>query len=469
MPPAAASRKASLSALPAPSSRRGLRSALFAACTALACAAGRSAPAREPADLAIYAKAALKHAWDGYRRYAWGHDELRPLSKTPRDWYGETLLITPVDALDSLILLGLTGEADEARASVDANLSFDKDVEVKNFEIVIRVLGGLLSSYQLTSDEKLLALADDLGRRLLPAFDSPTGMPYVKVNLRTGKASDAKSNPAEIGTLLLELGTLSRLTGKDVYFAKAKRALLELFSRRSAAGLVADEIDVESGAWTSRDSHIGGGIDSYYEYLWKAWLLFGDEDCRRMWTESIGSVNRFIADERPSGLWYGVSDFETGARLRPEYGALEAFFAGTLVLAGDLDRARRLQESSFRMWTAARAEADSFDYAAMRPLRPKWPLRPEIIESAYYLAAATGEPRWTAMGRRFAADIEACCKVDAGYTVLDDVESGKQGDLMPSFFLAETLKYLWLLGRPHAIDLREVVFNTEAHPLRRAR
>jgi mannosidase alpha-like ER degradation enhancer 2 len=83
-----------------------------------------------------------------------------------------------------------------------------------------------------------------------------------------------------------------------------------------------------------------------------------------MWTESIGPVNRFIADERPSGLWYGVSDFETGARLRPEYGALEAFFAGTLVLAGDLDRARRLQESNFRMWTAARAEADVFDYAA---------------------------------------------------------------------------------------------------------
>jgi mannosidase alpha-like ER degradation enhancer 2 len=444
-----------------------LRPALLAACATAACAVGRPAAPREPADLAKFAQAALKHAWDGYRRYAWGHDELRPVSRTPRDWYGEALLITPVDALDSLILLGLSSEAAETRAYIDANLSFDKDVEVKNFEIVIRVLGGLLSSYQLTSDARLLALADDLGRRLLPAFDSPTGMPYMKVNLRTGKASVAKSNPAEIGTLFLEFGTLSRLTRNDVYASKAKRALVELFSRRSQAGLVADEIDVETGAWTSRESHIGGGIDSYYEYLLKAWLLFGDEDCRRMWNESIGPVNRFIADERPSGLWYGVSDFETGARLRPEYGGLEAFFAGTLVLAGDLDRARRLQESSFRMWTAARAEADVFDYATMRPLRPKWPLRPEIIESAYYLAAATGEPRWTAMGRRFAADIEACCRVDAGYTVLDDVETGKQGDLMPSFFLAETLKYLWLLDRPRALDLREVVLNTEAHPLRR--
>src|SRR5439155_26753234 len=141
-----------------------------------------------------FAQAALKHGWDGYHRYAWGNDELRPISRTPRDWYGETLLITPVDALDSLILLGLSGEPEEARAYIDANLSFDKDLEVKNFEIVIRVLGGLLSAYQLTSDARLLALADDLGRRLLPAFDSPTGMPYMKVNLRTGKVSGAKSN-----------------------------------------------------------------------------------------------------------------------------------------------------------------------------------------------------------------------------------------------------------------------------------
>src|SRR5207249_10450242 len=114
------------------------------------------------------------------------------------------------------------------------------------------------------SDARLLALADDLGRRLLPAFDSPTGMPYMKVNLRTGKVSGAKSNPAEIGTLLLELGTLARLTRNDVYFAKAKRALVEVFSRRSRAGLVADEVAVETGAWTARERQLGGGVQPFY-------------------------------------------------------------------------------------------------------------------------------------------------------------------------------------------------------------
>jgi mannosidase alpha-like ER degradation enhancer 2 len=292
-------------------------------------------------------------------------------------------------------------------------------------------------------------------------------MPYVKINLRTGKTSGLTSNPAEIGTLLLEFGTLSKLTGREEYYAKAKYALLQLHARRSSIGLLADAIDVETGKWTSRESHIGGGIDSYYEYLLKCWLLFGDEDCHRIWLESLEALNRRVADETHAGLWYGVVDFETGQRIRPEYGALEAFFPAVLVLAGDLERARRLQESGFRMWTAALTEADGFDYAAMKPTLKRWPLRPEIIESAFYLFQATAEPRWTQMGERFLKDLNACCRVEAGYTVLDDVTTGKQGDLMPSFFLAETVKYLWLLGTPAAVDLRQVVFNTEAHPLRR--
>jgi hypothetical protein len=292
-------------------------------------------------------------------------------------------------------------------------------------------------------------------------------MPYLNVNLRTGKPSGARTNPAEIGTLLLEFGTLSRLTKNDVYYAKAKNALAQLFARRSAIGLVGEEIDVETGAWISRQSHIGGGIDSYYEYLLKAWLLFRDEDCREMWSSSIEALNRYVADEAPSGLWYGEVDMDTGRRTGTEFGALQAFFPAVLVLAGDLDRARRLEESSFKMWTAARAGADGFDYSSMRPTRPRWPLRPEIVESAYYLEWATREPRWIEMGRRFLRDIDACCRTEAGFTVLEDVTTGKQGDLMPSFFLAETLKYAWLLGTPDALDLRQVVFNTEAHPLRR--
>src|SRR6266404_2648854 len=119
------------------------------------------------------------HAWNGYKQYAWGHDELKPISKGYRDWHSVSLYMTPVDALDTMILMGLKDEAASTREYVVKNLSFDQDIEVKNFEITIRMLGGLLSAYQLTGDKRLLAMADDLGMRLLPAFNSPTGMPYT--------------------------------------------------------------------------------------------------------------------------------------------------------------------------------------------------------------------------------------------------------------------------------------------------
>jgi hypothetical protein len=138
-------------------------------------------------EVATRVRGEFLHAWTNYEKYAWGHDALKPLSKTPHDWYGQSLLMTPVDALDTLILMKLDEEAAKAKELIVKDLSFDRDVYVKNFEITIRLLGGLLSSYQLTNDKRLLDLADDLGNRLLPVFNSPTGLPYVYVNLKTAR------------------------------------------------------------------------------------------------------------------------------------------------------------------------------------------------------------------------------------------------------------------------------------------
>jgi mannosidase alpha-like ER degradation enhancer 2 len=138
------------------------------------------------------------HAWNGNKQYARGHDELKPLSKRYHDWYGVSLLMTPVDALDTMVLMGLDDQAREARELIVTKLFFDRDIYVKNFEITIRLLGGLLSSYELTHEKRLLSLAEDLGDRLLPAFGSPTGMPYVEVNLRTGKVRGPAGDLAPI-------------------------------------------------------------------------------------------------------------------------------------------------------------------------------------------------------------------------------------------------------------------------------
>ena len=428
--------------------------------------------------LAAEVKAEFLHAWNGYKKYAWGHDDLKPLSKTPHDWYGQSLLMTPVDALDTMIIMDLKDEAASTRQYILANLSFDKDIEVQNFEITIRLLGGLLTNYQLTGDKRFLNLAEDLGNRLLPVFNSPTGMPYRYVNLKTGKTRDPVSNPAETGTLLIEFGTLSKFTRKPVYYVKAKRALMETFKRRSKIGLVGEWINVETGEWTNTDSHISGAIDSYYEYLLKCWLLFGDRDCKRMWDESIVAINQYLADEATRTdlstgpaklLWYGHADMNTGARRASTFGALDAFFPAVLALSGDVTRARRLQVSSFAMWREASIEPEEFDYRAWKITSPGYPLRPEIVESTYYLYKLSGDPRsYLYMGEQLWRDFVEHCRTDEAFAALKNVQTKEKADSMQSFLFAETFKYFYLLfAPPDTLDFRNVIFNTEAHPIKK--
>jgi mannosidase alpha-like ER degradation enhancer 2 len=449
---------------------RCLRIALLALLPVVAQAAPgalRPVTDAESAVLAQRVKDEMRHAWQGYKKFAWGHDALKPLSKTPHDWYAHSLMMTPVDGLDTLILMGLKDEADEARELIATGLSFDHDMYVQNFEISIRLLGGLLSAYQLSGDARLLAKAQDLGQRLLPVFESPTGMPYTHVNLRTGKVRGTVSNPAETGTLILEFGLLSRLTGQPVYFDKAKRALVETYRRASKLGLVGSAINVESGKWERVDAHIGGGIDSYYEYLYKCWRLFGDLECKAMWERSIAGVNKALADQRGGTLWYGHADMNTGRRLKTQYGALDAFMPALLALGGDLARARSVQESGLRMWRLHGIEPEALDYARMKVLSPGYALRPEIIESAYYLHHYTGDTRYRAMGREFFNDFVRHSRSETGYAALKDVRSKTKEDSMESFVFAETFKYYYLLFAPKdVLDFDAVTFNTEAHPMR---
>jgi hypothetical protein len=117
--------------------------------------------AEERLDMAARVRAAILDSWGAYKKHAWTHDELKPVSNTAHDWHAQPLLMTPVDTLDTLLLIGAKSEADEARELIATTLSFDRDISVKNFEITIRILGGLLSAYELTGDERLLYLADE--------------------------------------------------------------------------------------------------------------------------------------------------------------------------------------------------------------------------------------------------------------------------------------------------------------------
>lgn len=426
-------------------------------------------------------KAEFKHAWDGYKKYCWGHDDLKPISKTCRDWYGTPILMTPVDSLDSLYMLGFKDEADKTREYIVKNLSFDKDISVQNFEITIRVLGGLLSAYQITNDKRLLNLADDLGTRLLPVFNSPTGLPYKYVNLKTGAVKGEVSNPAETGTLIIEFGTLSKLIGRPIYYEKAKRALVETYKRRSDIGLVGTNVNVENGKWTNTDSHLSAEIDSYYEYLLKCSLLFGDLECRDMWETSIVKVHSYLADEsgtlnglnrtgktNTGDLWYGHADMNTGKRTATTTGALDAFFPAVLVLDGDLNRARAYQDSLFKMWQVTGIEPETYNYRTGKIEEAGYPLRPEIVESTYFLYQATKDPKYLAMGKQMFDDLVKHCRTDVAYTGLKNVETKEKADYMHSFFFAETMKYFYLLfADEKKVDIKRTVFNTEAHPIQK--
>jgi predicted alpha-1,2-mannosidase len=419
-------------------------------------------------EMAAAVKAEFLHAWNGYLTYARGHDDLRPLSRSYRDWYGTSLVMTPLDGYDTMLLMGLHEEAAEAKELVLEGLSFDHDFPIQIFELNIRLLGGLLTAYQMDGDPRFLALATELADRFLPAFETATGMPYVRVNLRTGEKEWPVNNPAEIGTLMLEFGALSRITGNPVYYDAAKRAVTGVFDRRSGIGLVGTTIDVETGEWQDRSTHLSGRIDSYYEYLLKSWLLFEDEDFRTMWEASIGPVNRYLADEVDGRLWYGYADMDTGERTATRFGALDAFWPGVLALSGDLDRAARLFESVYLMWTTFDVEPEGMDYTTMEVVWGGYPLRPEALESAYILYTLTGEERYKAMGWDIFQRIVRWCRTEVAYAHLEDVRTKEKSDGMQSFFLAETLKYAYLLFAPEGtLDFGGVIFNTEAHPLRR--
>ncbi len=420
-------------------------------------------------ELASEVKAEFIHAWDGYKKYAWGHDFLKPLSKSYGDWYGVSLVMTPVDAFDTMELMKLDKQAKEAKALILDSLSFNKNISVETFEITIRLLGGLLSSYGLDHDKGFLKLAEDLGNRLMPAFNSKTGMPYRFVNLATGKTEGKVSNPAEIGTLMIEFGTLSKLTGNPVYYNKAKNAVVQLYKRRSKIGLVGSSINVETGKWVNQTSHIRGGIDSYYEYLLKSWLLFQDKDFKRMWDNSIEAVNKYLADSVSTGFWYAQTNMNTGKITSTYFGALDAYFPAELALGGYLKRAEALEASCYKMWNLEGIEPETINFKTMKIVSPEYPLRPEIIESAYYLYHFTHDEKYLEMGKTFLDDIVKYCRTNDGFAELKNVITKEKDDHMDSFFLAETLKYLYLLfSPPRTLDFNKIIFNTEAHPMQRS-
>ncbi|WP_329311330.1 glycoside hydrolase family 47 protein [Streptomyces sp. NBC_01262] len=414
----------------------------------------------------------FRTAWDSYRRLAWGRDELRPVSGSGSDFFipGGTLGLTIIEALDTLYLMELDSELNAGVEWVRNDLRLDQNAPVQVFEAIIRLVGGLLSAYAATKDRMLLDRARELADRLLPAFHrSPTGAPYRYVNLSTGEVRGTEAPLAEIGTCIAEFGELSRITGDRKYFDAAKKALKAVYDRRSRIDLVGTTLNVETGAWAGRTATLDPPVDSFYEYLWDGWTLFGDHDLKAWYDKLTAAVLKRLAERRAGRLWFRQADMTTGKATGHNQSELTAFYAGLLAQSGHLADGERYHDA----WTAVlgkfRLPPEYLDYRTMKAVNPAYPLRPEYADSCLFLWLATGKDRYRARARDLYSRQKRHCKVANGYTVVDDVTASpmRLGDLTPGYWYSENMKYYYLLfAKASRFDYTDNYLSTEGNVLK---
>ncbi|MEQ2235589.1 ER degradation-enhancing alpha-mannosidase-like protein 1, partial [Ilyodon furcidens] len=353
------------------------------------------------------------------------------------------------------------------------------------------ILGSLISAHILLTDPKhpfgevgfkdydneLLHLAHDLAVRLLPAFENTsTGIPYPRVNLKTGVPQDSVNETctAGAGSLLVEFGILSRLIGDSTFEWVARRAVRALWNLRSnETGLLGNVINIQTGQWVGKQSGLGAGMDSFYEYLLKSYILFGENEDYRMFKAAYESIQNHLRRGREScnegegdpPLYVNVNMF-SGEIMNTWIDSLQAFFPGLQVLDGDIDDAICLHAFYYAIWKRFGALPERYNWQLKAPDVLFYPLRPELVESTYLLYQATKNPFYLHVGMDILQSLEKNAKVRCGYATLHHVVEKSKEDRMESFFLSETCKYLYLLfdeNNPLHQSDNKYIFTTEGH------
>ncbi|XP_052435429.1 mannosyl-oligosaccharide 1,2-alpha-mannosidase IA isoform X1 [Carassius gibelio] len=439
-------------------------------------------------------KEMMKFAWDNYKRYAWGQNELRPLTRNGHigNMFGGLRGASIVDSLDTLYIMGLMEEYEEAKEWVQNNLDLISNGEASLFEVNIRYVGGLLSAYYLTGAEIFKQKVVELGEKLLPAFNTPTGIPRGVINLGSGTswswgwASAGSSILAEFGTLHLEFIHLSQLSGNPLFTEKVMNIRKLLNKIEKPHGLYPNFLSPVSGNWVQHHVSIGGLGDSFYEYLIKSFLMSDktDQEAKKMYYSAMEAIETNLVQKSPGGLTY-VAEWRGGI-LDHKMGHLACFSGGMMGIGAEdgpaghkqhyLDLAAEIthtcHESYSRSATKLGPEAFRFDAGAeataTRMSDRYYILRPEVIESYMYMWRLTHDPKYRQWGWEAVEALEKHCRVDAGFSGIRDVYAStvSHDNMQQSFFLSETLKYLYLLfSDDDLLPLDDWVFNTEAHPL----
>ncbi|XP_057865703.2 mannosyl-oligosaccharide 1,2-alpha-mannosidase MNS1 [Cryptomeria japonica] len=431
-------------------------------------------------------KEAMLHAWTSYEKYAWGFDELQPQSRRGVNNFGG-LGASIIDSLDTLYIMGLDEQFQKAKSWI-TSLDFNKGVDASVFETTIRVLGGLLSAYDLSGDNIFLDKAKQIADRLLPAWDTPTGIPYSSINLGDGRANNpgwtgGSSVLADIGTTQVEFIALSQRTGNPKYQEKVENVIHQIHKIFPADGLVPIYVNPYTGRASSKIT-FGAMGDSFYEYLLKVWIQGNKTEAvqqyRDMWEQSMEGLASLIKKSTPSSFTYIAE--RSGGSLMHKMDELACFAPGMLALGAQgyasdksvkyMQLAEELAWTCYNFYqsTPTKLAGENYNFREGQDMRvgTSWNIqRPETVESLMYLWRITGNKTYRDWGWDIFKAFEEKCRLDSGYVGLRDVNSGVKDDMMQSFFLSETLKYLYLLfSPPTVIPLDQWVFNTEAHPVK---
>ncbi|KIY51269.1 seven-hairpin glycosidase [Fistulina hepatica ATCC 64428] len=476
---------------------------------------------------AMAVKRAMVHSWVNYRQRAYPADELLPImGEGVNNFNGWGLTI--YDALDTLWIMGLYEFFNDAVATVtNAVYYLEKTSYVPFFETVIRYLGGLLSAYSLSLEPALLERADDLGRALLPALNTESGFPMYAVNTVSGKTTRGWSKDvlwAEALSCQMEYKYLAHLTGNMVYYNKVEHIMEVMYNANITHGLFPTKWNVNTGKPTNKHYSVGAFADSAHEYMLKQWLLTGKTEPKTLElylkaTEGIINNLTYVTphrkllyitdiDKKPSHILEHLSCFLPGLltlgthtlTLPPRTRQVHDWVAQGLAytcwvlyneqptgLAPDEVRMQHYADpiegrwiTHLEAWEAAGRpngvppgvaivhDIPDDEVPEYSTMKSDYLLRPETIESFYYLWRTSGDEVWRERGWAIFVSIEKYAKTEMGYASVlkvNDPSRVKHKNEMPSYFLAETLKYLYLLFTDtELIPLKTWVFNTEGHP-----
>ncbi|CAO1415543.1 unnamed protein product, partial [Diamesa serratosioi] len=355
-------------------------------------------------------KEMMLHAFNNYKKYAWGKNELAPITRGAYNdgVFGKfDLGATIIDSLDTLYIMGLMKEFEESRKWIESKFTFDKITShISVFEINIRYVGGFLAAYALTGDDLFKDKAQYVADKLLPAFNTSTGIPRTYLNFKTGSTKGKYAILSEFGTLSLEFIYLSEITGNPIYkeiIRKIQKLLRKLKKRQ---GLYPNFLNPKTGRW---------GESSFYEYLLKSWIQGGMQDDRAhdIAEEALVSIGQHLIRTSKGGSMYISSMVHDKLDHTMEH--LTCFAGGMYGMASIyLNKrntnkfmkvakgiTRTCHESYVRSKTGLGPEIFKFGKKKVSALDSIYILRPETVESYFIMWRLTHDQKYRDWGWQF--------------------------------------------------------------------